>query len=187
MQSVASALSLNESLIQSINNNLNLKIDNSNLEIAKEDLFQSKASFLPTIALSGNISDSETSDVKLQTGSVSADTELQSSSKSIILSQSIFNGFSYGSANSVCGEVVFNTSMAGYQEILTDPSYAGQIVVLTYPLIGNYGINISDFESSKIQVAGFVVKEHCQNPSSSNPMLPFDNFLTEQKITGISS
>ena len=60
---------------------------------------------------------------------------------------SIFNGFSYGSANSVSGEVVFNTSMAGYQEILTDPSYAGQIVVLTYPLIGNYGINISDFES----------------------------------------
>ena len=98
---------------------------------------------------------------------------------------SIFNGFSYGSANSVSGEVVFNTSMAGYQEILTDPSYAGQIVVLTYPLIGNYGINISDFESSKIQVAGFVVKEHCSYPSSSNPISSFDNFLTEQKITGI--
>ena len=94
MQSVAPALSLNESLIQSINNNLTLQIENSNLDIAEEDLFQSKANFLPTIALSGNISESETSDIKLQTGSVSADTELQSSSKSIILSQSIFNGFS---------------------------------------------------------------------------------------------
>jgi outer membrane protein len=94
MQSLAPALSLNESLIQSINNNLTLQIENSNLDIAEEDLFQSKANFLPTIALSGNISESETSDIKLQTGSVSADTELQSSSKSIILSQSIFNGFS---------------------------------------------------------------------------------------------
>ena len=94
MQSVAPALSLNESLVQSINNNLTLQIENSNLDIAEEDLFQSKANFLPTIALSGNISESETSDIKLQTGLVSADTELQSSSKSIILSQSIFNGFS---------------------------------------------------------------------------------------------
>ena len=97
----------------------------------------------------------------------------------------IFNGVSYGSTKSISGEVVFNTSMAGYQEILTDPSYAGQIVVLTYPLIGNYGINISDFESSKVQVAGFIVKEHCKYPSSSKPMSSFDDFLTKQNISGI--
>ena len=94
MQSAASALSLNEALIESVNNNLTLKIENSNLDIAGEDLIQSKANFLPTIALSGNISESETTDIKLQTGIDSADTELHSSSKSIILSQSIFSGFS---------------------------------------------------------------------------------------------
>ena len=94
MQTYASALSLNEALIQSINNNLLLKIENSNLDIAGEDLFQSKANFLPTIALTGNISESETSKIKLQSGASSNDTELHSSSKSIILSQSIFSGFS---------------------------------------------------------------------------------------------
>lgn len=94
MQTYASALSLNEALIESINNNLLLKIENSNLDIAGEDLFQSKASFLPTIALTGNIGESETSKIKLQSGASSNDTELHSSSKSIILSQSIFSGFS---------------------------------------------------------------------------------------------
>ena len=72
----------------------------------------------------------------------------------------VFTGESFGASAEVVGEVVFNTSMTGYQEILTDPSYAGQIVTMTYPLIGNYGVNLEDLESTKPQVAGFIVKEY---------------------------
>src|SRR5438046_2473629 len=71
----------------------------------------------------------------------------------------IFTGRGFGAAGTSEGEVVFNTSMTGYQEILTDPSYAGQIVTMTYPLIGNYGINREDVESKRPHVAGFIVKE----------------------------
>ncbi|HEY4643167.1 MAG TPA: glutamine-hydrolyzing carbamoyl-phosphate synthase small subunit, partial [Bacteroidota bacterium] len=71
-----------------------------------------------------------------------------------------FAGESFGSSGEVSGEVVFNTSMTGYQEILTDPSYCGQIVTMTYPLIGNYGVNDDDLESDRPQVSGFVVKEY---------------------------
>ena len=71
----------------------------------------------------------------------------------------IFIGEAFGSDIDKIGEVVFNTGMTGYQEILSDPSYCGQIVTLTYPLIGNYGINRDDFESIKPAVAGFVVRE----------------------------
>ena len=69
----------------------------------------------------------------------------------------VYTGYSFGADTDTCGEVVFNTSMIGYQEILTDPSYAGQIVLPTYPLIGNYGINELDYESRQIQVRGFIV------------------------------
>ncbi|MFH0989021.1 MAG: glutamine-hydrolyzing carbamoyl-phosphate synthase small subunit [bacterium] len=72
----------------------------------------------------------------------------------------VFTGENFGARGEITGEVVFNTSMTGYQEILTDPSYAGQIVTMTYPLIGNYGVNIQDLESTKVQVAGFIVKEY---------------------------
>ena len=78
---------------------------------------------------------------------------------------SVYEGFSFGAEADTYGEVVFNTSMTGYQETLTDPSYAGQIVVPTYPLIGNYGINEQDFESKRIQVRGFVVREECLEPN----------------------
>src|SRR5438045_9088743 len=71
----------------------------------------------------------------------------------------VFTGRSFGTSGTSEGEVVFNTSMTGYQEILTDPSYKGQIVTMTYPLIGNYGINRTDVESRKPHVAGFVIKE----------------------------
>src|SRR6187431_3281478 len=71
----------------------------------------------------------------------------------------IFEGSGFGATASACGEVCFNTSMTGYQEILTDPSYKGQIVAMTYPLIGNYGINRQDVESKTPHVAGFIVKE----------------------------
>jgi len=70
-----------------------------------------------------------------------------------------FTGCSLATSGETAGEVVFNTAMSGYQEILTDPSYAGQIVVMTYPLIGNYGVNNDDVESRKVHVKGFVVKE----------------------------
>ena len=84
------------------------------------------------------------------------------------------------------GEVVFNTSMTGYQEMLTDPSYAGQIVVATYPLIGNYGINERDFESAKVQVSGFVVREHCLQPSHAASTTNVSEFLASQGVPGIS-
>ena len=71
----------------------------------------------------------------------------------------VFTGRSFGASGTTDGEVVFNTSMTGYQEILTDPSYKGQIVTMTYPLIGNYGINRQDLESKRPHVAGFVIKE----------------------------
>jgi hypothetical protein len=80
---------------------------------------------------------------------------------------SIHQGYTFGGQADAFGEVVFCTSMVGYQEMLTDPSYAGQILVLTYPLIGNYGINEQDIESARIQVRGFVVREQRDPPSIS--------------------
>ena len=71
----------------------------------------------------------------------------------------MFHGESFGATGEVEGEVVFNTIMSGYQEVITDPSYAGQMVVMTYPLIGNYGINLEDFESSRCHLKGFIIKE----------------------------
>lgn len=77
----------------------------------------------------------------------------------------VFEGRSFGAAGEAGGEIVFNTSMTGYQEILTDPSYAGQIVVMTYPLIGNYGVSDLDVESKRVQAAGLVMREECDEPS----------------------
>ena len=100
---------------------------------------------------------------------------------------SAYRGFAFGDASrQTHGEVVFNTSMTGYQEILTDPSYAGQIVVPTYPLIGNYGINRRDSESSEIRVSGFVVRERCDEPSHSLSEMTLDEFLESQGVLGIS-
>jgi carbamoyl-phosphate synthase small subunit len=78
---------------------------------------------------------------------------------------SIFRGISAGSPSGGSGEVVFNTSMTGYQEILTDPSYAGQMVVMTFPLIGNYGVSEDDVESARVQPGGLIVREDCPEPS----------------------
>jgi len=98
---------------------------------------------------------------------------------------SAYEGYTFGAGADACGEVVFNTSMIGYQEMLTDPSYAGQIVVPTYPLIGNYGINKQDFESRRIQVKGFVVREECYQPSHYLNEGTIGDFLKEYKIPGI--
>ena len=99
---------------------------------------------------------------------------------------SVFEGSAFGTRRSVVGEVVFNTSMTGYQEMLTDPSYAGQIVVPTYPIIGNYGINESAFESRQVQVSGFVVREHCEEPSHTDSTSNLHDFLVAQNVPGIS-
>ena len=98
---------------------------------------------------------------------------------------STYRGEAFGSGASGCGEVVFNTSMTGYQEVLTDPSYAGQIVVLTYPMAGNYGINARDFESKQVQVAGLVVREHCDYPSHGLSTSTLHEFLASQGIPAI--
>jgi len=98
---------------------------------------------------------------------------------------SVYEGYAFGAEADAFGEVVFNTSMIGYQEMLTDPSYAGQIVIPTYPLIGNYGINEQDFESNKIQVRGFVVREECYQPNHYLSAKTIHQYLAESGIPGI--
>lgn len=98
---------------------------------------------------------------------------------------SIYQGYSFGAEADASGEVVFCTSMVGYQEMLTDPSYAGQILVPTYPLIGNYGVNEQDFESAKIQVRGFVVREQCLKPSHYMSQKTIHEYLAQTGIPGI--
>src|SRR4029077_7796830 len=82
---------------------------------------------------------------------------------------SVFHGQGFGARASACGEVCFNTSMTGYQEILTDPSYKGQIVTMSYPLMGNYGVNKQDIESWRPHAAGFVIRELSAVVSNGRP------------------
>ncbi len=97
----------------------------------------------------------------------------------------VYHGASFGAEGESVGEVVFNTSMTGYQEILTDPSYSRQIVTMTYPLIGNYGANADDIESVKPHVEGFVVREYCSYPSSWRNQFDLADFLRRHNIVGI--
>jgi carbamoyl-phosphate synthase small subunit len=99
---------------------------------------------------------------------------------------SVYEGYSFGAETTAWGEVVFNTSMTGYQEMLTDPSYAGQIVVPTYPLIGNYGISEQDIESRRIQVRGFVLREECPRPSHWLSHMTLHQYLVESNIPGLA-
>ncbi len=96
-----------------------------------------------------------------------------------------FRGRSWGAEGEVCGEMVFNTSMSGYQEVLTDPSYAGQIVCMTYPLIGNYGVNAADSESMRPWVEGFVVREASRTVSNWRAEETLDAYLKRWKIVAI--
>src|SRR4051812_863037 len=98
----------------------------------------------------------------------------------------VFTGRAFGHSGTSEGEVVFNTSMTGYQEILTDPSYKGQIVTMTYPLIGNYGINRQDVESRQPHVAGFVIKELAPLHSNYRADTTLDQYLKENNIIGIA-
>src|SRR5512134_105951 len=97
----------------------------------------------------------------------------------------VWRGRSFGAEAQVVGEVVFNTSMTGYQEILTDPSYNGQIVTMTYPLIGNYGINAEDVESGRLAIKGFVVRELCDEPSNFRSEKSLDDYLRENNVIGL--
>ena len=97
----------------------------------------------------------------------------------------VFTGRAFGASGTTEGEVVFNTSMTGYQEILTDPSYAGQIVTMTYPLIGNYGINRQDIESKKPHVAGFIIKELAPAYSNYRADMSLDEYLRQHNLVGI--
>jgi carbamoyl-phosphate synthase small subunit len=108
--------------------------------------------------------------------------------KAILLLEdgSVYEGQAFGAKTTTYGEVVFDTSMVGYQEMLTDPSFAGQILVPTYPLIGNYGINESDSESKQIQVRGLAVREHCLRPSHWQSTRTLHEFLLAYGIPAIS-
>jgi carbamoyl-phosphate synthase small subunit len=115
--------------------------------------------------------------------------------KLILEDGSVFEGFSFGSKKPVNGEVVFNTGMVGYPESLTDPSYRGQILVLTYPLIGNYGIPGNEredellkyFESEKIQVQGLIITDYSSNYSHWNAKKSLSDWMKEHKIPGINN
>src|SRR6476620_3322243 len=98
----------------------------------------------------------------------------------------LFKGLSFGAEGQSAGEVVFNTGITGYQEVLSDPSYCGQIVTMTYPLIGNYGIARDDFESVRPFIHGFAVREHEEAPSNWRSQYTIDNLLKEYGIVGIS-
>lgn len=98
----------------------------------------------------------------------------------------LFTGRSFGAEGETTGEVVFNTGITGYQEVLSDPSYCGQIVTMTYPLIGNYGINRDDFESVRPYINGFVVRRHEPVPSNWRAQYTIDELLREHGIIGIS-
>src|SRR5690349_23086042 len=96
-----------------------------------------------------------------------------------------FEGVSFGAIGTRVGEICFNTAMTGYQEVLTDPSYRGQIVTMTYPLIGNYGINALDQESSEPHGRGFVIEELSEAPSNWRSEMSLDEYLKKYKIPGV--
>jgi len=97
----------------------------------------------------------------------------------------VFEGFAFAGAGETLGEVVFNTGMTGYQEVITDPSYKGQIVMMTYPLVGNYGINDEDMESAGIHLEGFIVKEYQSNPSNWRMKTSLKSFLEDSGKIGL--
>lgn len=97
----------------------------------------------------------------------------------------VFEGEAFGASRDVLGEVVFATGMTGYQESLTDPSYCGQILVSSYPLIGNYGVNKYDSQSDRVQVWGYAIKEMCANPSHRDQDRTIDDFLKQDGVPGI--
>lgn len=109
-----------------------------------------------------------------------------SKAKLLLENGMIFEGESIGADGTAFGEIVFNTTMAGYQEVLTDPSYAQQVIVMTYPEIGNYGINKDDFESGKVYAKGFIIKNCCENDSHYKSVQTLSDYLKQNSIIAIS-
>lgn len=105
--------------------------------------------------------------------------------KLILENGMVFEGRAFGYLEETVGEVVFNTGMTGYQEVLTDPSYYGQIVTMTYPLIGNYGLNLEDAESLSPKVKGFIVREACDYPNNFRCEIKLNDYLKNHKIIGL--
>ena len=97
----------------------------------------------------------------------------------------VFEGKRFGARGDVLGELVFTTGMTGYIETLTDPSYYGQIVIQTFPLIGNYGMILSDRESKRPYLSGYIVREYCEHPSNFRCEEKIDDYLKEQNVVGI--
>jgi carbamoyl-phosphate synthase small subunit len=112
---------------------------------------------------------------------------MKNSQKAILALEdgTLFEGWSFGFPGEKTGEVVFNTSMTGYQEVLTDPSYKGQIVMMTYPLIGNYGVNEEDIESQGPKVEGFIIKEHSPFFSNWRGDMPLSDYLIYHRVMGV--
>ena len=98
---------------------------------------------------------------------------------------SVWTGRGFGSEKKVFGEVVFNTGMMGYTQSVTDPSYTGQILTQTYPLIGNYGVSSTEFESGSPKITGYVISELCKNPSHYTSEMSLDEWLKKNGIPGI--
>lgn len=105
--------------------------------------------------------------------------------KLILENGMVFEGRAFGYLQETVGEVVFNTGMTGYQEVLTDPSYYGQIVTMTYPLIGNYGLNLEDAESLSPKVKGFIVREACDYPNNFRCEIKLNDYLKNHRIMGL--
>lgn len=102
--------------------------------------------------------------------------------KLALVDGTVFEGRAFGAEGEVYGEVCFNTSLTGYQEILTDPSYCGQIVTMTYPLIGNSGINPEDVESKGTAIRGFIVRELCEHESNYRSNQTLDKYLADAGV-----
>ena len=113
--------------------------------------------------------------------------ELVKNKKLVLANGRVFEGIGFGSDKSVIAEIVFNTSMVGYQEILSDSSYCGQMVCMTYPLIGNYGITDEDYESKSIKMSGFVVREYNDSPSNFRATKTLGDVMEENDCAGISN
>lgn len=106
--------------------------------------------------------------------------------KLVLESGEVFHGTGFGAEQDTSGEVVFNTGMTGYQELISDPSYCGQIVCMTYPLIGNYGINRDDYESIEPAIKGLIVKELCDLPSNFRTQMKLNELFEKKNLSGIS-
>lgn len=104
----------------------------------------------------------------------------------VLADETVLEGVSFGARGTSVGEVVFTTGMTGYQEVLTDPSFYGQLVAQTYPLIGNYGINSEDMQSDRCHLKGYIVREWCERPSNFRAAMTIDEFLKQQGVVGIS-